>query len=103
MQEIPFIGLFKSALHVSGDKLAHRQEHFFDCIYNYWYNAPILLMIGGNLALPPLHLVGCLPRCSDDARSHKHQQQIKLIYGANWHNYGSQSVVKTTRGMRVLN
>jgi len=28
MQRIPFIGLFKSALHVSGDKLAHPQEHF---------------------------------------------------------------------------
>jgi hypothetical protein len=28
MQQIPFIGLFKSALHVSGDKLAHPQQHF---------------------------------------------------------------------------
>ena len=28
MQLIPFIDLFKSALHVSGDKLAHLQEHF---------------------------------------------------------------------------
>jgi len=28
MQQIPFINLFKSALHVSGDKLAHPQEHF---------------------------------------------------------------------------
>jgi len=28
MQRIPFIDLFKSALHVSGDKLAHPQEHF---------------------------------------------------------------------------
>jgi len=28
MQQIPFIDLFKSALHVSGDKLAHSQEHF---------------------------------------------------------------------------
>jgi len=28
MQQIPFIDLFKSALHVSGDKLAHPQEHF---------------------------------------------------------------------------
>ena len=27
MQQIPFIDLFKSALHVSGDKLAHPQEH----------------------------------------------------------------------------
>ena len=28
IQQIPFIDLFKSALHVSGDKLAHLQEHF---------------------------------------------------------------------------
>jgi len=28
MQQIPFIDLFKSALHVSGDKLTHPQEHF---------------------------------------------------------------------------
>jgi len=27
MQQIPFIDLFKSALFVSGDKLAHPQEH----------------------------------------------------------------------------
>jgi len=27
IQEIPFIDLFKSALHVSGDKLAHPQGH----------------------------------------------------------------------------
>ena len=30
MQQIPFIDLFKSALHVSGDKLAHPQEHFLN-------------------------------------------------------------------------
>ena len=28
MQQIPCIDLFKSALHVSGDKSAHPQEHF---------------------------------------------------------------------------
>jgi len=28
MQQISFTDLFKSALHVSGDKLAHAQEHF---------------------------------------------------------------------------
>ena len=32
--------LFKSAQHVSGDKFAHPQEHFFDCIYSFWYDAP---------------------------------------------------------------
>ena len=28
MQQIPFIDLFKSAPHVSGDKFAHLQENF---------------------------------------------------------------------------
>jgi hypothetical protein len=28
MQQIPFIDLFKSAVRVSGDKLAYLQEHF---------------------------------------------------------------------------
>jgi len=42
MKQIPFIDLFKSAVHVSGDKLAHPQEHFW-LIYSFWYNAPILM------------------------------------------------------------
>jgi hypothetical protein len=29
MQQIPFINLFKSALHVSSDKFSHHQEHFW--------------------------------------------------------------------------
>ena len=29
-----FIDLFESAVHVSGDKLTHLQEHFFGCIYS---------------------------------------------------------------------
>jgi len=33
MQQIPFIDLFKPALHVSGDKLTHPQEHFFFTVY----------------------------------------------------------------------
>jgi hypothetical protein len=32
MQQFPFIDLFKSALHVSGDVFAHPQEQF-NCIY----------------------------------------------------------------------
>ena len=36
-----FIDLFESALHVSGDKIAHHQEHFRLYI-QVWYNAPIL-------------------------------------------------------------
>ena len=34
-----FINLFNSVLHVSGDKFAHPEELFFDCIYSFWYNA----------------------------------------------------------------
>jgi len=103
MQQIPFIDLFKSDVHVSGDKLAHLQEHF-------WYNAPILLPnlspVGSNIGAlyqklyiqskvllkmgefvarnmytsckninkrNLLHLVGCLHRSSNDARSRQHQ------------------------------
>ena len=43
-----FINLFKSAQTVSGDKIAHPQEHFFNCIYSFWYNAPPLLTIGAT-------------------------------------------------------
>jgi len=42
MQKIPFIDLFKSALHVSGDKLAYPPEHFltlytgFATMHQHW-------------------------------------------------------------------
>jgi len=36
---------FKSALHVSGDKLAHLQGALFDCIYSVWYT-PVSSNIG---------------------------------------------------------
>jgi len=49
MQQIPFIDLFKAALHISGDKLAHPQEHFFYCIYSFWYNTPMLLPTGDKV------------------------------------------------------
>ena len=46
MQQIPFIDLFKSALHVSGDKPAHPQEHFLTV---HTVFAPILLPTGSNI------------------------------------------------------
>ena len=46
MQQIMFIDIFKSALHVQGDKPAHPQEYFFDCLYSFWYHALILLPTG---------------------------------------------------------
>ena len=48
-----FINLLNSALHVSGDKFAHPQEHFFDCtnIYSFWYNAPTLLPTGATVEM----------------------------------------------------
>ena len=49
MQQIPFICLFKTALRVSSDKLAHFQEHFFDHIHSFWYNASILLLTGDKV------------------------------------------------------
>ena len=42
MQQIPFIDIFKSALHVSGNKLAHLQEHFLSSIST-------LLPVGSNI------------------------------------------------------
>ena len=46
-----FIKLFNSALHVSGDKFAHLQEHFFYCIYSFWYNTPTLLPTGATVEM----------------------------------------------------
>ena len=47
-QHFRLLIFIKSALHVSGDKFAHPQEQFFDCIYSFWYNAPTLLPTGGT-------------------------------------------------------
>ena len=46
-----FIDLFECALHVSGDKFAHLQEHFLTVsLYTALvYNAPILLHTGGKV------------------------------------------------------
>ena len=41
-----FITPLKSALHVSGDKFAHNQEHFFDCIYSFWCSALVGTVLG---------------------------------------------------------
>jgi hypothetical protein len=41
-----FIDLFESAPYVSGDKIAHLQEHVSECIHSFWYNAPTLLPTG---------------------------------------------------------
>ena len=48
-----FIDLFESVLHVSGDKLAHIQEHFW-LNKQFWYNAPILLPTGDFVTLSPV-------------------------------------------------
>jgi len=46
MLQIPIIDLFKAILHVSGDKLAHREEHFlivytaFGTTHRYRYIVP---------------------------------------------------------------
>jgi len=46
MQQIPFIDLFKSALHVSGDKLAHPQEHFLTVYTAFGTMEPVGSNIG---------------------------------------------------------
>ena len=59
MQQIPFIDLFKSAVHVSGDNHAHPQEHFltvhtaFGTMHRYCCR-----LVGSNIGAL-LHLVGC--------------------------------------------
>jgi len=59
-----FINIFKSALHVSGDKFAHPQDHFFYSIYSFWYNAPILLPTGATVEMEHVyHIFGCLHLC----------------------------------------
>ena len=58
-----FINLFKSALYVLGDKFAHHQEHFFDCIYSFWYNAPTLLPIGATWHRSAAVSVQCTKSC----------------------------------------
>jgi len=42
--------LLNSALHVSGDKFAHPQEHFLT-IYSFWHNAPTLLPTGATVEM----------------------------------------------------
>jgi hypothetical protein len=33
------------------DKFAHPEEHFFDFIYSFWYNAPTLLPTGATVEM----------------------------------------------------
>jgi hypothetical protein len=90
MQQIPFIDLFidlfKSALHVSDDKLTHLQEHVltvyavFGTMHRYYCRSVTgrqqCRCIASQRNL--LHLAGWLRRCSNDARSHKSQQSSPL-------------------------
>jgi len=61
MQQIPFIDLFKSALRVSGDKLARPQEQFltvytaFGIIHRYCYRQAAIsaaTLEGGSCTVP---------------------------------------------------
>ena len=55
MQQIPFTDLFKSVLHVSGDKLAHPQEHFltvytvFGTMHRYCCRPVTRSPVGSNI------------------------------------------------------
>jgi len=99
MQQIPFIDHFKSALHVSGDKLAHPQEHVltvytaFGTMHRYCCRPVARLSpVGSNICAlyqnwfkknnkrNLLHHVGCLHRYSNDSRSHKHQLNLQGLY-----------------------
>jgi len=82
MQQIPFIDLFKSALHDSGDKLAHPQEHFltvhtaFGTKYRY-----------------------CLNRCPNDARSHKTSSSLVFMERTR---YSCQILMKSEFSIQKL-
>jgi len=63
MQQIPFIDLFKSALHISGDKLAHLQEYVltvytaFGTMHRYCCRPVTLSPVGsGRCVLPKLYI-----------------------------------------------
>jgi len=51
-----FINLFKSALHISGDKFTHPQEHFLT-IYNFWCNTPTVLSTGATVEMNSISTV----------------------------------------------
>ena len=67
MQQIPFIDLFKSALHISGDKLAHPTGALFNCIYSFWYNTPILLPTGDKAEMGLVLMMHGLTNIKDTA------------------------------------
>ena len=52
MQQIPFVDLFKSALHVSGDKLAHPHEQQYRCIVPKLYIQSKTAHEDGRVCLP---------------------------------------------------
>jgi len=82
-----FINLFKSAQHVSGDKFAHPQEHFFDSIYSFWYNAPRLLPIGATveMELSFINLFKSALHISGDKFGHPQEHFFDSIYSF-WYN-----------------
>jgi len=61
MQQIPFIGLFKSAVHVSGDKLAQTQDHFLT-VYTAFdtHSTPLLLPTGDKVEMELISSISIL-------------------------------------------
>ena len=70
-----FIDLFENAVHVSGENLAHFQEHFWLYI-QIWYSAPVGSNIGA-LYQSSIYTVKGAPESGRVCRP-KHVEQIQI-------------------------
>jgi len=87
-----FIGLFESALHVSGNKLTHLQELFWLYI-QLWYNAPILLPTSDKVEMElviaytivlMMHGVTNIKKKKSKVWHQKSTERWKLNISPNW-------------------
>jgi len=72
VQQIPFIDLFKISFTCFGQQTRPSSGALFDCIYSFWFNAPILLPTGDRVEMElstsqPCHRaatisVHCMPK-----------------------------------------
>jgi len=87
MQQIPFIDLFKSAVHVSGDKLAYPPEHFltlytgFATRHRYWCRPVTSFRWNGVPSGALYHKLWTQSSAPEDGRNYcpKHVELIVII------------------------
>jgi len=78
MQQIPFIDRFKSALHVSGDKLVHPHEHFFAVYEMELSSISTLSAVGRNIGALYQKLYIQSKSASEDGRACR-PKHVELI------------------------